>query len=376
MPHHTTPHHTTSLSPIRIAHLHRWISHDIESLASALRIKDTKLLGRLVLDDKNPDFIIFSEWCMTTIDKCNLLKHYLRHNRHSVFIFMTGECIEPDLNIFDYAIIFNRDLMCGDRIAHNLPCLYKRLIDDTIKNDLTSEQACQCLTSGLRFCNFIYSHANEPRDTYFYMLSKYKQVDSLGGWLNNTNTNSTRYASNYYEHSIQMKSRYKFSLAMENASCKGYTTEKIVSSLQAHTVPIYWGDPAVTDYINPKAFINCHDYSSFDEVIERVKEIDNNDELWLDMVTQPWQTEEQYARTLHEMEDYTRFTENILSQDVRSAKRRTEGLWSNNYRKCFTGMVGIMPPLYLRAFRKLRHIIGMLLSDKTKTAIKHFLHMD
>lgn len=33
-----------------------------------------------------------------------------------IFIFYAGECISPDLNIFDYAIVFDRHLKCDDRI--------------------------------------------------------------------------------------------------------------------------------------------------------------------------------------------------------------------------------------------------------------------
>ena len=162
---------------------------------------------------------------------------------------------------------------------------------------------------------------------------------------------------------------------MENAVYRGYTSEKIVSSLQAHTVPIYWGDPAVTELINPKAFINCHDYSSFDEVIERVKEIDNNDDLWLDMVTQPWQTEEQRKTTLQDVADYERFMHNIFSQDLKSARRRSIGFWGDKCRIHFTGYAGIMTPKYLMALKKIKRLAGKFLPDNAKTAIKHFLHM-
>jgi hypothetical protein len=46
----------------------------------------------------------------------------------------------------------------------------------------------------------------------------------------------------------------------------------------------YWGNEKVTEYFNPDAFINCNDFSSFDEVIEYVKEVDNNENLYNKML--------------------------------------------------------------------------------------------
>ena len=80
---------------------------------------------------------------------------------------------------------------------------------------------------------------------------------------------------------------------MENAQYKGYNTEKILTSFRAHTIPIYWGDPGIENIYNPKAFINCNKYSSIDEILNIIKEIDNDDEKYIEMVTQPWQTPEQ-----------------------------------------------------------------------------------
>ena len=60
----------------------------------------------------------------------------------------------------------------------------------------------------------------------------------------------------------------------------GYLTEKIRMALMAGSIPIYWGDPRVAEFINPACFINCHDYPNFAAVIEHVKEVDQNPELY------------------------------------------------------------------------------------------------
>ena len=73
--------------------------------------------------------------------------------------------------------------------------------------------------------------------------------------------------------------------AFENTSSNGYTTEKLYQPLQAFSIPIYWGNPLVVRDFNPKAFINCNDYDNdFDAIINRVKEIDKNPDLYLSIL--------------------------------------------------------------------------------------------
>ena len=55
----------------------------------------------------------------------------------------------------------------------------------------------------------------------------------------------------------------------------------------AGAIPIYWGDRKVTDQINPAAFINCHDFANFDEVVAHVIEVDNDPNLYQSYVNAP-----------------------------------------------------------------------------------------
>lgn len=375
-----TPHHTTLLPEYRVTILNN-LSTDIDAkeLARMMYLRDKELTDRLVIDDENPDYIIASETCFWHLEDNLRLKDYFLRRKDSIFIFRCHECIDPDLNLFDYALVWNPDFVCGDRVAHIVPYIGVKSTR-TVISDITYEEARSKLDSKPGFCNFIYSHASEPRDTFFRLLSQYKHVDSLGPHMNNTDAPTSRDSQDWYALSIKMKTGYKFSIAMENSSYKGYTTEKIVSSLHAHTVPIYWGDPAVTDFINPKAFINCNDYSSFDEVIERVKEIDSNDELWLDMVTQPWQTEEQYDKVVRMLDDNDAFIRNIFTQDIKKAKRRPVGAWPDKFINHFTGILGTLNPRRIKFIRSIRKMIDKLIPKKRKSAVKEFvkkfLHMN
>jgi hypothetical protein len=42
---------------------------------------------------------------------------------------------------------------------------------------------------------------------------------------------------------------------MENSNGDGYISEKIVDSFRAGTIPIYYGDYILDEFINPKTYI-------------------------------------------------------------------------------------------------------------------------
>lgn len=48
---------------------------------------------------------------------------------------------------------------------------------------------------------------------------------------------------------------YMFSIAHENASYDGYFTEKVLDCFATGTIPIYWGDPTISETFNPDGII-------------------------------------------------------------------------------------------------------------------------
>lgn len=136
-----------------------------------------------------------------------------------------------------------------------------------------------------KFCNFIYSNseADVRRKEFFSLLSKYKRIDSGGMFLNNIGS--------LVNDKFEFQRAYKFSIAFENSSCSGYTTEKLIDAKAAGSIPIYWGNPDINKEFNTKSFINCHDYDSFAEVIDLVKNIDNDSRLYESYMTAPFYNE-------------------------------------------------------------------------------------
>ena len=79
---------------------------------------------------------------------------------------------------------------------------------------------------------------------------------------------------------IEFLSDYKFSISMENTEGDGYVSEKIIDSFIAGTIPIYYGDYMIDEYINNKAFILIKGEKDIDKKIEYIKKIDNDYELY------------------------------------------------------------------------------------------------
>ena len=139
-----------------------------------------------------------------------------------------------------------------------------------------------------KFCNFVYRNEGEPqtrlRREFCELLSRYRRVDCPSKSMNNM---PNAVLGKTVFHKLEFISQYKFTIAFENTSADYYITEKIAHPFQVGSIPIYWGCPQVTEYYNPESFINCHDYDSLEAVVERVKEIDNNPELYQRYLSAP-----------------------------------------------------------------------------------------
>lgn len=336
---------------------------DEESFLVCFHITSLQNNYEFVWDEKNPDYIFVTE--MVYRDAKLKRKFNSFKNNNCIRIFYAGEAVTPDFNIFDYAIGWDADLKNGDRFGM-LPSQFefanKGFIQSRVNEIKTLEEAKTILKSKTGFCCFLYSNPNAHpyRDIFFFLLSKYKQVDSLGKHLNNVKNGGGTGFVGHTDECVDIKSKYKFSIAFENATFRGYTSEKIYTSLNSHTVPIYWGDPCVTNLINPKAFINGNNFNSLDELVEYVKRIDNDDELWCKMVCEPWMTEDQYELVDKRDSESVDFIDHIFRQDLEAAKRVPVGCHPDCYKENWYDNI----PKVLSFFAKVRKKIIMELKFK------------
>ena len=245
-------------------------------------------------------------------------------------IFDAGEAIVPDFNLCDYAIGWD-PIDYEDRYYQIHPLIFFERgmqYGSLSRNESPSE----LLASKDRFCNFIYSnpHAHPDRDRFFEMLGRYKKVDSAGKHLNNYGDELLG-LKNWTKPNIEFQRHYKFSIASENAAHLGYTTEKLIHPMLAGSIPIYWGNPEVGKLFNTRSFINCSELDSLEQVVERVKEIDNDDSLYMQMASEPWLTEQQAGLEAAKRKELAEFLFHIFDQPLEKTRRRGHGFWNDKY---------------------------------------------
>lgn len=265
-----------------------------------------------------PDYVFFS------VDS----KEYYKYD--CVRIFCTIEALCPDFNLADYGIGFEY-LDYGDR--------YFRFPNYFFYSGLAARMADKHkgVTESFadrEFCSFVYSNAKAApmRKELFERINQYRKVDSGGKYLNNMADGKA------VEDKSAFEANHKFSIACENAGHPGYHTEKLAEAFANRTVPVYWGDPRVGEVFNEKAFVNVMAYSSVEEAVKKVTELNEDANAYLGMLREPALLaqitgdarvgSEYEAQKIKELEDYL---VHIMEQSPEQAYRRNRGFWGMQY---------------------------------------------
>lgn len=294
---------------VKIRYVDFWANCDFENHIITRALKENYDVS--IVNDNSAEYVIFSvfgdeHWFLP--DDC-------------IKIFYTGENVCPDFNACDYALGFEW-MDYGDRYLR-FPNYYatKRFEATTV---LMEDKHIRPLPEKTDFCSFVVSNpeGNPIRKELFEKLSKYKQVNSGGRWLNNI--------GGPVEDKLSFETKHKFSICCENSSHSGYTTEKLVESFAAQTVPIYWGDPDIVKVFNPKAFINVNDYNSLDEVLEKIKQVDNDSSAYVAMLKEPSLLSNDSTFT-NQYKKLQLFLESIISQPIDAAQRYNREFWGKRY---------------------------------------------
>lgn len=280
------------------------------------------------------------------------------------------ENVRPDFNCFDYAIGSFHNISYADRylflpaalMSTNQPrSAYSKVLEKHL--DIRDSMAKR------RFCSFVVSNGDNAaveRENFFHLLSKYKQVDSGGRFLNNV--------GGPVEDRVKFEKQYKFSIVFENA-WQSEITEKLDMAFAAKTVPIYWGNTYVKDVYNSDAFIDCNDYENFRAVVDEVIRLDNDDNAYLKCLRTPaYRNSVSEADYMKSLED---FLVNMIETPYEKAIIRTGTYWSNklqrmryeafksNYKKLKTKRV---------LAKIVKRILGPLTNSKAAIKIKRYLN--
>lgn len=259
-----------------------------------------------VSTDGRPDYLFYSVYG----------RDHLRYDA-PVKILYTGENLVPDFNLCDYALGFHY-MEFGDRyMRFPLYAYYQWYYNRLLSNDVNKEQAP--LTDEYlvkrKFCNFVYSNnvnSDPVRDSFFHQLNKYRKVDSGGRHLNNIGSP--------VRDKLAFIKDYKFTIAFENSSVPGYTTEKLLEPVIARSLPIYYGNPLVHLDFEPGSFLRLESRNDIERVIEEIITLDRDDEKYFEMLNKNKFRPEN--RTDIWEEKLRLFLGNIFDQPVNEALRR------------------------------------------------------
>lgn len=255
------------------------------------------------IDNQHPDVVVYS--CFGT-----------QHQRYpeALRIFFTGENIKPDFNTCDYSF---GNIKMDYRGKHLwVPFAGITVGQSTVELPTITPEMAQ-----RKFCSFIYSQDTVGEGAILrkkfceQLMRDYARVDCPGRVLHNLNAPelADRFDSANWNRSKRgVLGKYKFNIAFENSAAPGYITEKLTDAYLSNTVPIYWGSDGDTAYFPKESMICANDYPTPEALITRIKEVNENDELYLDMLAaNPYRSENQGT-----LPDFDRLIADFLKKAV------------------------------------------------------------
>lgn len=253
----------------------------------------------VIISDK-PDYIIF--------DQFGRDNYGIENHLDCIKIYYNVENKVPSFNNNDYMIGMHY-MIYGDRYFRK-PTITKKLSEIYSIYNITHFNGIDFKKK--KFCAWVVSNGKaKVRNHFFTKLSKYKKVDSGGKFRNNLGVivkNKSKFLSNY-----------KFCICFENSKADGYITEKLFDCFLAGAIPLYYGDDTILNLLNNKSYIHIRNEDEFDEKIELIKKIDQNDILYEKMIKEKIVLDDNIY--YKEEQKYKQFIYHIIEQDKQKAKR-------------------------------------------------------
>ena len=256
-------------------------------------------------DTNSPDFLIF-----------NIFGNNYKKNKYAqaVKIAFYTENIIPDFHNIDYVIAHSH--------INYLDRFFQRPLLVNKDYEIIEKKRNEVLNNPIRkkFCAAVISngfHKDKFRLKFINELNKYKTVDMGGSYHNNVGSK--------VKDKIAFLNSYKFSIAMENSEGDGYSTEKLIDSFESGTIPIYYGDYMVDEFINPKSYILIKGEKDLAQKIEYIISLDNDIEKYKSILKEKVVMDKYLWAKINK--ELTQFFSHIFNQEKYKAFRR------DNYQK-------------------------------------------
>jgi hypothetical protein len=226
---------------------------------------------QVIKPEQNPDILFYSVFG-------NNHKNFKANKK----VFFSGESYSQREDA-DFNVTFDKNSDKNCRLPLWVCYLDNILFEDCYQKKIGSFN----IPSKPKFCSIICQadSTTEKRSEIVNKLSKYKQVDCGGKFLNNIGYLVPRGIN--CSGKIEHNNNYKFVLAFENLVYPGYVTEKICDVYKSRCIPIYYGSNDVITDFNPKTFINANDFTNFDELVKYIQKVDNDQELYESYFKEP-----------------------------------------------------------------------------------------
>jgi len=207
-------------------------------------------------------------------------------------IFYSGENIAPNYFFCDYAFSFQDTDDRNFFLPHFTEYEYFFDFKNHIKNE---EIDTYKNTRKEKFCNFMASNYRaKERINFVKALMKRKKVDCLGPVLYNMEARDTigkQDQSGEYidwrKEKLETIKEYKFTIAFENEQAYNYVTEKIYQPFVVGSIPMCWGAPNIDQLFNPKCFVNVNNFNSYEEAIDEIMKIDEDEVYYQTFFEEP-----------------------------------------------------------------------------------------
>ena len=288
-----------------------------------LRVDFTDFWGELNKADNFFTRLLSKRFRVEICDRPDLLIYSDKGHTHKIYtcrkLFWTGESLRPNFSQCDYALT---QFFIDDPRNERLPIYVVFAQGDPSVLFRDPAEGPRLARERQKFCAFLARNGN-PRRTrrrldMFRQLSAYRAVDGGGTVLNNIGGPIPLGT----EAKLAFLSAYRFNLCFENRSFSGYTTEKLPEAYRAGCVPLYWGNPLVERDFNPRAFLSLHQFSSDAAFVEKVTELDHNEEARAAMLAEPLMPDNR-PNEFFRMERYLDFFERVVSDRSVPVSRRT-----------------------------------------------------
>lgn len=236
---------------------------------------------------------------LAPISQCDIIFYSGCGNNHNQInrkktkkIFYTGENVRPNYDDCDMSISFDEDTEQNIRIP--LYLLYIDFFNEKSWGNpfyllpadwIESNPYSKAPKAG--FCSAVFSNPTTERMALVEAFkSQYKPISCFGRpFGSHTDGEHLKYL---------IVSQYKFSLCPENTRYPGYVTEKLFHAKTAGAIPIYSGSNNCFNDFNPKCYIDIDQCDSTEELVEKIKIIDNSDTEYEKIKNEPLFTRNLY----------------------------------------------------------------------------------